>query len=165
MSESQNTRRKDMPEAREIREFWAHKIYAMGKVCDIDNILDPVVFDGTDVWQCFCCGKPQALDRAHIAALAMGGGNDVSNLHMLCRACHYESEPFSGEAYWRWFLGKPFLSFLDPAHFGRAYTALGVRDLHQAVELVISRFGTDPDAFVQGTHVLLREAYTKHEKS
>ena len=162
MSRTQTKQRTGMPKAREIREFWAPKIFALGKVCDTDNILDPVTGGGTDTWQCFCCGKTQELDRAHITALAKGGDNDVSNLHMLCRACHHESEPFSGEAYWRWFLGKPFLSFLDPAHFTKSYTALGVRDARHAAEVIIARFGTDPEAFARGTQEMLREAYDSY---
>lgn len=159
MSDSQNTRRKDMPKAREIREFWAPKILALGKICDTDNILDPVEYGKIHKWQCFCCGKPGDLDRAHIKALSFGGCNDVSNLHMLCRSCHFASELYCGEAYWRWFLSTPFLSFMHPAHYTELYRAMGARDIHHATEIAVARFGTKPDALQRGVQALLGEVY------
>ena len=31
-----------------------------------------------------------------------GGKNEVTNLHLLCRLCHVESEMMTGRAYWYW---------------------------------------------------------------
>ena len=46
------------------------------------------------------------LDRAHIVARVYGGSDDVSNIHLLCRNCHIESELFNEEYYWKWFKAK-----------------------------------------------------------
>jgi hypothetical protein len=159
--EGSRARRKDMPAPKAIREFWAYKLLALGKMCDTENILDPVTgsSSGQDYWQCFCCGRTGPLDRAHIVPLGKGGDNSMANLHMLCRPCHVESEPLQGEAYWRWFLAKPFLSFMQPDLYPHVWAALGARDIHHAAELAVARFGTDPAVFSEAVKTLLRETY------
>lgn len=54
---------------------------------------------------CMACGG-YGNDRAHILALSEGGSNLASNLHMLCRECHIESEALSGYNYWLWIICK-----------------------------------------------------------
>lgn len=53
--------------------------------------------------QCFACGRTGVLDRAHIIPKHKGGSDNLSNLHLLCRSCHAESDFFHGRRYWRWF--------------------------------------------------------------
>lgn len=53
--------------------------------------------------QCFACGRTGILDRAHIIPKHKGGSDKLSNLHLLCRSCHAESDFFYGKRYWRWF--------------------------------------------------------------
>lgn len=53
--------------------------------------------------QCFACGRAGVLDRAHIVPRHKGGSDDLSNLHLLCKSCHAESDLFHGRQYWRWF--------------------------------------------------------------
>lgn len=160
-TERPRNRRRDMPHAREIQEFWAYKLLALGKICDTENVLDPVTGcgSGQDYWQCFCCGRPGPLDRAHITPLSRGGDNRVTNLHMLCRPCHGESEGFQGEGYWRWFLSKPFLSFMHPEHYPHVWAALGVRDIYHAAEIGVARFGTDSTALREGVKTMLQDVY------
>jgi hypothetical protein len=59
---------------------------------------------------CFACGQfGSAKERAHIHALQYGGSNKPDNLHLLCKACHIESETFSSvgaEQYFYWFKNK-----------------------------------------------------------
>jgi hypothetical protein len=186
MSKHQMKQRADMPKAAEVRSFWAYKLRALGKITDVEDVLDPVVTDWprateADVaeirargvwtpehddprrgvvlkhWQCFCCGKPADLDRAHIHALALGGTNHVSNLHMLCRSCHTESEEFHGERYWRWFLSKLHLPSMHPDHCTKIYAALGAKDIHHVAKLAIERYGTCPVAVMDGVQEMLRD--------
>lgn len=53
--------------------------------------------------QCFACGRTGILDRAHIVPRHKGGSDELSNLHLLCKSCHAESDLFHGRQYWRWF--------------------------------------------------------------
>lgn len=55
---------------------------------------------------CFACGDGRYLERAHIQAHSEGGSGDVENLHLLCKACHFESEHLAGVRYWDWLAYK-----------------------------------------------------------
>lgn len=57
------------------------------------------------VGPCWACGYRGRLQRAHIRALADGGRDVLPNIHLLCSACHRDSEVLQGRDYWRWFLG------------------------------------------------------------
>ena len=54
---------------------------------------------------CMACGS-YGSDRAHILALCLDGSNNESNVHMLCRECHTESEELDGYVYWLWLVCK-----------------------------------------------------------
>ena len=57
---------------------------------------------------CMACGSTRnfgqygQLERAHITADSIGGSRKESNLHMLCRLCHLQSEDLEGWHYWLW---------------------------------------------------------------
>jgi 5-methylcytosine-specific restriction endonuclease McrA len=52
---------------------------------------------------CMACGiLDSTLDRAHILPKAAKGSNYENNLHILCKACHAESEHKWGINYWLW---------------------------------------------------------------
>ena len=53
---------------------------------------------------CFACGDHYHLERAHIVPRHKGGKDTVENLHILCAACHKESEAIGN--YWHWFNAK-----------------------------------------------------------
>ncbi len=53
---------------------------------------------------CFACGDSYHLERAHIVPRHKGGRDTVENLHVLCAACHKESEAIGN--YWHWFNAK-----------------------------------------------------------
>jgi 5-methylcytosine-specific restriction endonuclease McrA len=60
-----------------------------------------------DASVCFACRWPtEDLERAHILPLCEGGSDEVSNLHLLCEACHKDSEFLSGRSYWKWLLSR-----------------------------------------------------------
>lgn len=143
MSKHQCGSRKDMPKAREIREFWAAKLLALGKIADTEQALHPIAPD-VDIYQCFNCGDAKVLDRAHIMPLALGGDNTAANLHMLCRVCHTVSERFSGEAYWRWFLAYPWRCYMDPYHSRDAFIAAGYSGMAEAAAVLGARYAGDP---------------------
>lgn len=55
---------------------------------------------------CFACGAIAITDRAHILARSCKGSNKNSNLHLLCKVCHAESEYLDGINYWAWIILK-----------------------------------------------------------
>jgi hypothetical protein len=65
-------------------------------------------FAGPTKGHCFACGCEATpgfnLERSHILARAEGGDDSVSNLHILCRPCHGESEMLSGGPYFAWLM-------------------------------------------------------------
>lgn len=84
-------RKRNMPSRKKIFEYWQDK-------------LSSAKDDNT----CFRCnstsifGDSIIVDRAHILAVCEGGGDDVNNIHLLCKSCHKESEWFNGELYDLW---------------------------------------------------------------
>jgi len=51
---------------------------------------------------CWRCGVISChLERAHILPVCEGGDNDESNLHLLCKMCHKQTEFLWGEPYWQ----------------------------------------------------------------
>ena len=84
-----------MPSRKKIFEYWQDK-------------LSSAKDDNT----CFRCsstsifGDSVVVDRAHILAVCEGGDDDVSNIHLLCRGCHRESEVYSGDEYRLWINSK-----------------------------------------------------------
>ena len=94
-----NTTNRKMPSVQNIFNYW------------IDNEkfieLDITLFNELS---CMACGfynyHGKRLDRAHIVARVYGGSDDVSNIHLLCRNCHIESEVLNEEYYWKWFKAK-----------------------------------------------------------
>ena len=78
-----------MPSRSVVYEYWKDK-------------LDNVINDNT----CFKCGFTTqgitSVERAHIEPVCDGGSDDVSNIHLLCKNCHTESEAWTGEIYDLW---------------------------------------------------------------
>ena len=85
------SRKRNMPSKIKIFNYWSGKL---------KNALS----DNT----CFKCGiysndnKINIVDRAHILSVFDGGTNNLDNLHLLCKKCHTESEPYSGIEYDLW---------------------------------------------------------------
>ena len=99
-SEYNDTLRK-MPSDRQIKEYWKN----------VDGFVDLVGFDSVEEFceddYCFACGFTDGkLDRAHILARALGGSDFCSNLHLLCRICHKDSEHIYGENYKNWIIER-----------------------------------------------------------
>lgn len=93
-----------MPKPLKILRYWHTRYEELGPV---DLHHDGVKFEfSMDVEKscCFACNNPTLLDRCHIVPLINGGNNDVSNLHLLCRGCHVESE--NSKFYWTWMKNK-----------------------------------------------------------
>ena len=88
------TTRNRMASEAAIRKHWAQQYKRFGHYDSPAEALEAGV--------CMACGVSEKCERAHIVALADGGANDASNLHMLCRCCHKASEGMSGEQYWDW---------------------------------------------------------------
>jgi len=60
---------------------------------------------------CMACGSASnvgdnKLERAHILAKCIQGSDNISNLHVLCKTCHKESENLNGVIYWSWLSNK-----------------------------------------------------------
>ena len=101
------SRKRNMPSRKKIFEYWQHK-------------LSNAKTDNT----CFKCsatsifGDSVMVDRAHILAVCEGGSDDVSNIHLLCRGCHKDSEAHSGDEYRLWIDSK------NKEEFGKALFVL-----------------------------------------
>jgi hypothetical protein len=67
-------------------------------------IVIPPEYDG---YFCFACGKRGEVERAHIKARSEGGSDREENIHLLCPACHGESEYMKDKLYWHWIIWKP----------------------------------------------------------
>lgn len=53
---------------------------------------------------CWACGWSfRDLDRCHVVPLEAGGSNEWSNLLLMCRACHLQSEGLPERLFWIWF--------------------------------------------------------------
>jgi hypothetical protein len=101
--------RKDMPKHGAIVQFWCdtliekHGKYWLDVFEDLGYINDKIAKESP----CFACGSyGEILHRAHIVAICEGGSNHVNNIHLLCRACHAQSEYLNLEMYWQWFDSK-----------------------------------------------------------
>jgi 5-methylcytosine-specific restriction endonuclease McrA len=99
-----------MPTATAIRRYWASWLVEQGKFDNIEEVTETYINDDDEDegYCCFACGftSTQTLYRAHIQAIAEGGSNDASNLHMLCLQCHEASEYLSGDDYFKWFANR-----------------------------------------------------------
>jgi 5-methylcytosine-specific restriction endonuclease McrA len=84
-----------MPTERAVRAYWVEALWHRKGFDSPEEFLER----GT----CFACGDERAVERAHILARCSGGSDDASNIHILCRICHKDSETLDGEAYWSWF--------------------------------------------------------------
>ena len=94
------SKRTGMPKKALILEYWREKlIQNFGKFW-LDDEYDHAV--------CFACGTPGVVERAHIIPVCDGGVNDASNIHLLCRECHVESEGLfnKSENYFLWLKHK-----------------------------------------------------------
>jgi hypothetical protein len=104
--------RKDMPTWKAIKEYWLQT-----SIFQLKGIKD------NSINFCFACTRNFhniKLERAHIHALWAGGNNSVENLHLLCGACHIDSEnfgfgfedenrhyiDFDQSIYWQWFFDR-----------------------------------------------------------
>ena len=96
--------RKGMPQASKILSFWADRLIGQNAKywLDVEYEYGILIKEATSV--CFACGCNAGTERAHIVPLCKGGTNDITNLHLLCKECHTESEGFEEEGiYWEWF--------------------------------------------------------------
>jgi hypothetical protein len=79
------SKRNSMPTKKQICEYWEE---------------DPHLLALEDV--CWRCGViSRHLERAHILPKIEGGTNDESNMHLLCKMCHKETEHLWGKSYWQ----------------------------------------------------------------
>lgn len=88
--------KRKMPTKQQIKSHWQDRLVGLGKfLCKED-------FHEHDA--CFACGISYGdpTERAHILARCDGGTDAVENLHLLCHACHKQSEFMSGDQYWSW---------------------------------------------------------------
>jgi hypothetical protein len=95
-----------MPTQKAILEYWAQTLIDnFGKYwMDIYNEHCPTKIKTS---YCFACGSSIGTQRCHIVPSRDGGSEDVSNLHLLCKECHVESEDLCNEQlYYEWFKAK-----------------------------------------------------------
>lgn len=115
---------------KKIKEYWYSRLRKMGKIKTITR-ADFIKQD-----YCFACLRQRSfrMERAHILARWRGGPDNPENLHLLCSACHYQSEAYDGERYWVWFKKQ------NAFHSGLYYT---VRHSGEATQEIFNIFIKD----------------------
>jgi hypothetical protein len=94
-----------MPSKKQILDFWIEKLINTKYWLDVyfDDIKEAHNI-------CFACGSSVGSERCHIEPLYKNKTNEnvnsCSNIHLLCKECHLESESFSGDLYNYWFMSK-----------------------------------------------------------
>lgn len=84
----------------EIKRYWFKNLHFIDKVSLLPTDEEKFMTGN----YCFACGgEYKKLDRAHIIPDWNGGEDTPSNLHMLCKACHHQSEFLDVASYWQWF--------------------------------------------------------------
>ena len=91
-----------MPTWKQISKHWATVFFDHGWEIDFEILHNK---------QCFAFGRLGKIQRCHIKARCNGGTDDVKNIHLLCVACHDESETLCGLSYWRWYRHKRYVEF------------------------------------------------------
>jgi len=92
-----NSSAQKMPSQKQVHKHW---------VDDPDNIFEDLEINQGGESACMACGWDIRPQRAHIIARSEGGGNEPSNIHLLCPNCHLESETLNEKYYWIWFKNK-----------------------------------------------------------
>ncbi len=101
--------RNQMPSVRKLISYYSgetvtHKgqVYSKAEEFMEDMGVDNYIFISDKTPTCMACGYHKGIQRAHVQPLCEGGDHKLSNIHLLCRNCHVESEHLSGESYWSW---------------------------------------------------------------
>ena len=102
----ESKRKNKLPSAKRIRQYWNDKLLKIG--VDISHHF---------VKACFACGWFLDTQRAHIVPDSQGGNNTESNLHILCRNCHADSENLWGGLYWRWLINTHKKQYHDDIYY------------------------------------------------
>jgi len=103
------TLRKDMPDRIKIYKYWSDFLVTQYlKYWLMPNNKTYLEYGVHSENICFACGGiDYFIHRAHIVPICKGGSNEVTNLHLLCRECHLESEIYDTEqTYYKWFATK-----------------------------------------------------------
>lgn len=87
-------RTRKLPSKSQIRDHWAVWLVEQDK---FDSVVEVKEAD-----HCFACGIEATTQRAHITPHVIGGPDTVENLHLLCFACHTDSEFLTGDDYYEW---------------------------------------------------------------
>jgi CRISPR/Cas system-associated protein Cas10 (large subunit of type III CRISPR-Cas system) len=73
--------KRNMPTRKKIFEYWQkEKKWLTEKFPDQDENM------------CFACGRKGFVERCHLIEKVYQGLDDVSNLHILCKSCHFKTE-------------------------------------------------------------------------
>ena len=94
--------KRNIPTKNQIKNYWKCRIV------DIKHNIFPSVEYLCKGDYCFACGMltNNHTERAHILARQEGGSDNVDNLHLLCPACHKDSEMISGDLYYEWLVKR-----------------------------------------------------------
>ena len=113
--------KRKMPSVRQVRGYWSTRL-------DLAELGFDSAFEfTTEAGSCFACGQDSGSpERAHIKPRNQGGGDDVGNIHILCRICHKDSELLEGEEYMAWLYER---SVIDVAFSLAAKRGLNIHSL------------------------------------
>lgn len=112
--------RQSMPAIKQIRDYWFSEE-------GIELLRKKTGLILASKAGCMTCGTLGYVECCHIVAKVNGGSYNESNLHLLCKNCHIESEYFEDERYWRWFRNKYIRDYKEP--FQRIEEKLNLQDL------------------------------------
>lgn len=104
-AKSANMEKRKMPPKGRICRYWRRILVGEDGECIIPYGED---FHLINKDNCFACNINHLIGkgivyRCHILPRAEGGSDKESNIHLLCKGCHEESENLRGEKYFNWF--------------------------------------------------------------
>jgi hypothetical protein len=101
------SQKRSMPNRKAIAEYWMHEggaIAMMGYGGESRGYYDDD-FMHDECWACglkYPNGFAMSPDRCHVISRCDGGSDECSNLVLMCRNCHQQSEMLPSETFWDW---------------------------------------------------------------
>jgi hypothetical protein len=101
------SQKRNMPSRKAISHYWQHEadwVEMMG-YGGVDNGHYDDEFMPDECWACglkYPNGFATSPDRCHVVSHWEGGNEECSNLVLMCRTCHQQSENIPSNTFWIW---------------------------------------------------------------
>ena len=143
-----NKRKKIQTSKKDIVEYWETRVYEGHLSVDFAEAYD----------RCWRCGCECVLHRCHIIPHSLGGGEEPSNMVLLCNRCHREAPNIdNAEFFWDWLLAQK-ADFYDTYWIRRAYAEYeeiyneSIIDICITHKLVGANFIIDLNSYLNTKH-------------